>query len=234
MSSLPVVLRSVEPRVVAKHRTRALPVVRNDSDVSRGRRFLLGGVTPETRPPTASADGDGREDSTMAKTMSMMKMAVAALALVLACAGISVPAFAATLDNGTYSVSVSMTGGSGKATIESPAKLKVDNGKAILTVVWSSSSYDMMEVNGVQYKPTTVKPASTFEIPVLAFDAAFPVKGETTAMGKPHVIDYEITVDSASAQKQAPEVPVIPIVIGVAVVAVVVVVGVLTTKRKKA
>ena len=102
------------------------------------------------------------------------------------------------------------------------------------TVVWSSSSYDLMVVDGVEYQPTTVEGGSTFEIPVSALDEALPVSAETLAMGSPHMVDYTLTFDSSSLEGEGGGVPVAAIAGGaVAVVAVVVIVAVVLRSRAK-
>ncbi|MBQ6454855.1 MAG: hypothetical protein IJJ32_02030 [Eggerthellaceae bacterium] len=100
--------------------------------------------------------------------------------------------------HGTYSVAVTLEGGTGKATIKSPVKLKSENGTMVATVVWSSSSYDLMIVDGKELKPTTTDGGSTFEVPISALDTPIAVQAETTAMSQPHLIDYKLTFDSKS------------------------------------
>lgn len=91
-----------------------------------------------------------------------------------------------------------MQGGSGKASIESPAKLIVTNGEIQAVIVWSSPNYDLMIVDGTEYKPVPRQGNSTFEIPIAGFDQDLPVKAETTAMSEPHMIDYTFNFSSAS------------------------------------
>ena len=43
---------------------------------------------------------------------------------------------------------VTLTGGSGRATIDSPAAINVEGDKATATIVWSSPNYDYMLVDG--------------------------------------------------------------------------------------
>ena len=50
------------------------------------------------------------------------------------------------LADGCYTVEVSMEGGSGRVSVESPAKLVVKDQKAVAEVVWSSPNYDYMKV----------------------------------------------------------------------------------------
>ncbi|MDO5118015.1 MAG: hypothetical protein Q4D34_05965 [Eggerthellaceae bacterium] len=105
------------------------------------------------------------------------------------------------LENGAYLIDVTMTGGTGKAMVESSAKLEVEDGKAYATLVWSSENYDYMVVDGETIKPITQKPTSQFKVPVSAFDTPLNMIGDTTAMGSPHEIEYQFTFVSSSIQK---------------------------------
>ena len=102
------------------------------------------------------------------------------------------------LADGTYTAELTFAGGSGKAYIQSPCTLTVADGKAVATVVWSSSKYDYMLVDGERYDVLTTEPGSTFEIPVAAFDTELTVIGDTTAMSTPHEIEYTLNFDSAT------------------------------------
>lgn len=105
------------------------------------------------------------------------------------------------LEDGNYTAEVTLEGGSGKATVESPAKLEIRDGKAIAELIWSSPNYDYMIVDGEKYEMTNTEGNSTFEIPVAAFDTALAVKADTVAMSEPHEIDYTLQFDSASIEK---------------------------------
>ena len=100
--------------------------------------------------------------------------------------------------DGTYTCEVTLEGGSGRATVESPAALTVADGKMTATIVWSSPNYDYMLVDGEKYLPTNTEGNSTFEIPVSALDTALDVTADTVAMSTPHEIEYTLTFDSAS------------------------------------
>ena len=102
------------------------------------------------------------------------------------------------LADGTYTAEVAFAGGSGKAHIASPVTLTIADGKAVATVVWSSSKYDYMLVDGVKYEVLSTEPGSTFEIPVAAFDTDLTVIGDTTAMSTPHEIEYTLNFSSES------------------------------------
>ena len=100
--------------------------------------------------------------------------------------------------DGSYTCEVTLEGGSGRATVESPAALTVADGKMTATIVWSSPNYDYMIVDGEKYLPTNTEGNSTFEIPVSALDTALDVTADTVAMSTPHEIEYTLTFDSAS------------------------------------
>ena len=100
--------------------------------------------------------------------------------------------------DGTYTCEVTLEGGSGRATVESPAALTVADGKMTAIIVWSSPNYDYMLVDGEKYLPTNTEGDSTFEIPVAALDTALDVTADTVAMSTPHEIEYTLTFDSAS------------------------------------
>lgn len=105
------------------------------------------------------------------------------------------------LEDGSYTVEVRLEGGSGKASVESPAKLRVEGGQAYATLVWSSSNYDYMKVNDQKFDPVNTEGNATFEIPVVAFDWKVPVLADTTAMSTPHEIEYTLYFDSATIVK---------------------------------
>ena len=105
------------------------------------------------------------------------------------------------LEDGDYTMDVTLTGGSGRATIDSPAAIKVEGDKATATIVWSSPNYDYMLVDGEKYEPVNKDGNSTFEIPVSVFDAEMEVTADTVAMSEPHEIDYTLNFDSTTAKE---------------------------------
>lgn len=105
------------------------------------------------------------------------------------------------LEDGNYTAEVELEGGSGKAGVESPASLRVENGQVYAMIVWSSSSYDYMKLGEEKYLPVNTDGNSAFEIPVNVFDWKFTVNANTTAMSSPHEIEYTLRFDSASIQK---------------------------------
>ena len=100
--------------------------------------------------------------------------------------------------DGSYTCEVTLEGGSGRATVDSPAALTVDDGKMTATIVWSSPNYDYMIVNGEKYLPTNTEGNSTFEIPVSALGTPLSVVADTVAMSTPHEIEYTLTFSAPS------------------------------------
>lgn len=84
--------------------------------------------------------------------------------------------------DGSYTCEVTLEGGSGRATVDSPAALTVADGKMTATIVWSSPNYDYMIVDGEKYLPTNTEGNSTFEIPVSALGTPLSVVADTVAM----------------------------------------------------
>ena len=102
------------------------------------------------------------------------------------------------ITDGKYLIDVTLEGGSGRATVLSPAALTVEGGDMTASVEWSSSHYDLMIVNGARYLPVNADGNSVFEIPVASLDEPLPVEAETTAMSEPHLIAYELVFDGDS------------------------------------
>lgn len=105
------------------------------------------------------------------------------------------------LEDGQYTVEARIQGGSGRASIQSPADLRIREGKAFLTLEWNSSNYDYMKVGEEKYEPLSTEGNSAFEIPVELFDAEFPVTADTIAMSQPHEIQYQLYLDSSTIKK---------------------------------
>ena len=103
-----------------------------------------------------------------------------------------------SLADGVYQVDVTLEGGSGRASVQSPAQMSVENGKVTATIVWSSSNYDYMKVDDVRYDAVIENDRSVFTIPVTCFDWKMAVVADTIAMSQPHEIDYALRFDSAS------------------------------------
>ena len=103
-----------------------------------------------------------------------------------------------SLADGAYQVDVTLEGGSGRASVESPAQMTVENGKVTATIVWSSSNYDYMKVDDIRYDAVIENDRSVFTIPVTCFDWKMAVIADTIAMSQPHEIDYALRFDSAS------------------------------------
>ena len=106
----------------------------------------------------------------------------------------------AALADGEYTCEVTLAGGSGKASIESPAKITVADGVATATIIWSSTHYEYMTIGETQYDRLPVDGNSTFEIPI-TLDEDMAVSALTTAMSEPHLIDYTLHFDGETLEK---------------------------------
>lgn len=103
------------------------------------------------------------------------------------------------IPDGSYWIRVSMTGGSGRASITSPTGFYVKDGQATADIHWSSASYDYMKLDGARYEAfTDAAGHSAMTIPVSALDTAIPVLADTTAMSKPYEIEYQLTFDGSA------------------------------------
>ncbi len=132
----------------------------------------------------------------------MRKLILSALLSISLCILTTVPVLAAdslSLEDGEYAISVTMTGGSGKATIQSPTLLTINDGTAYASIIWSSSNYDYMIVDGQKYlNESNEEVNSHFTIPVSNLTEDLPVIADTLAMGTPHEVQYVLTFDPAS------------------------------------
>ncbi len=100
------------------------------------------------------------------------------------------------LEDGDYTVECALVGDSGSTTVESPAQLRIEDGAAYATVVWSSSKYDYMIVDEETYLPVNTEGNAAFEIPVASFDWNIAVIVDSTALGTPREMSYSIRFDA--------------------------------------
>lgn len=136
--------------------------------------------------------------------------------------------------DGMYRLEVTLEGGSGKASVTSPAEVTVKDGAVWAKIEWSSPNYDYMIVGGERYEPVNESGNSVFEIPVLCLDEKFDVIGDTTAMSTPHEVEYTLFFDSSGFeqdQKQSAGISA-PAVILVAVILLIIAAGGILAVRK--
>ena len=105
------------------------------------------------------------------------------------------------LEDGAYLAEVRLSGGSGRASVASPARMTVQGGTCTAEIVWSSRNYDYMLVGDVKLLPVEGKEFSTFLLPVPYFDRPVPVVADTVAMSEPHEISYTLCFDSGSLER---------------------------------
>lgn len=102
------------------------------------------------------------------------------------------------MNDGTYTAEVSLSGGTGRAGVKSPAELTVSGGEMTARIEWSSPHYDLMIVDGERYLPVNEDGDSVFLIPVADLGVPLDVEAETVAMSEPHLIAYTLTFDPDS------------------------------------
>lgn len=108
------------------------------------------------------------------------------------------------LEDGVYTVEVTLEGGSGRASVQSPADLYVQDGEMTARIVWSSDKYDFMMVDGEKLLPEITEGHSIFTVPVSGFDVPMAVQADTVAMSTPHLIDYTLCFASDSVTYSGP------------------------------
>ena len=99
-------------------------------------------------------------------------------------------------EDGIYSIQVTLSGGSGRASIEE-AKVEIRGEKVTASITWSSPYYDFMIIDGVRYEPVNDGGNAVFVIPAV-LDQEMAVQADTVAMSQPHLIDYTLLFDSST------------------------------------
>ena len=105
---------------------------------------------------------------------------------------------------GSFLCGVELTGGSGRASVSSPAVLNSDGETLMATIQWSSPNYTYMIVDDVQYDPIQEEGNSTFQIPV-TLDQDISVSACTVAMSTPHEVAYTLHFDSTTLTRSGEE-----------------------------
>ena len=105
------------------------------------------------------------------------------------------------LTDGKYTIEVTLSGGSGRASVASPTTITINGETITATIVWSSPYYEYMLVDGVQYDPIQTEGNSTFEIPIV-LDEDMAVSASTIAMSEPHLVEYTLHFDSSTIKRE--------------------------------
>lgn len=111
-----------------------------------------------------------------------------------------------TLEDGSYVPTLfTVTGGTGKVKITCPEVVVIE-GEAQARIEFSSSHYEWVKVNDVQYDPENADDAdrdnSVFRIPV-RLDEEMTISGLTTAMSEPHEIEYTLFISLTQEDKKS-------------------------------
>lgn len=105
------------------------------------------------------------------------------------------------LENGTYTVEVSLEG-AGRAVVASPTDLYVEDGLVMAEIVFGSSNYDYVIAGDEKCSLLNEEGNSAFLIPVEGFDYSFPIIADSIALGKPREISYTIRFDSSTIKQK--------------------------------
>jgi iron complex transport system substrate-binding protein len=109
----------------------------------------------------------------------------------------------AALPEGEYAPDgFTFSGGTGKVTISCPS-IAVAGGEVTATLVFSSPNYPKLTVDGVEYVATHEGKTSIFTVPAVV-NADMTVVGTTTAMSKPHDIEYTVHIWMGETPPDAP------------------------------
>ena len=139
----------------------------------------------------------------------MKKILLSVLLALGCCASAASPVLAASepsavseslsLEDGEYAIDVTMTGGSGKATIQSPTLLTVTDGVAYASITWSSTNYDYMIVDGQKYLNESGEGSNShFTIPVPDLTTDLPIIADTL---DPSSIDSKSSLPQEGAKR---------------------------------
>ena len=106
------------------------------------------------------------------------------------------------MNDGAYTVEVALSGGTGRASVSSPAGLTVEDGAMTARIEWSSPYYDLMIVGGERFLPVNKDGNSVFLVPVGDLGVPLEVEAETVAMSEPHLIAYQLVFDAGSLRPE--------------------------------
>lgn len=106
------------------------------------------------------------------------------------------------LPEGEFKAEITLSGGTGRTTVKSPANVSIEDDVIIAEIIWSSPYYDLMIIGDKEYKPVlNDENSSVFMLPIPYLDTPLNIKAETVAMSTPHLIDYTITVSGEEILK---------------------------------
>lgn len=114
------------------------------------------------------------------------------------------PAPLITLEPGEYAIPATLEGGSGRASVVSPVSVVVDAGGYSITLEMSSPYYDYMIVDGKRYEPVVSEGAAIFKPTLSSLPETLPLVADSTAMSRPHEIEYRLVFDASGAVRKQP------------------------------
>lgn len=105
------------------------------------------------------------------------------------------------LGDGVYACAVALTG-QGRATLQTPARLTVQDGVCAAEIVFSTAKIDYVIVNGEKYEPIRTEGGAAFEVPVAAFGIGLSIVADSTAIRPAVEVQYSMTFDETTLEAQ--------------------------------
>ena len=106
------------------------------------------------------------------------------------------------LEDGVYTVEVTLGGATGKTAVETPTEITVENGEVTATITFNSTNYDYVAIEGEKFELISEEGNSSFVIPVGGFDWNMPIKADSVALGKPRELDYTLYFDAETISEK--------------------------------
>ena len=101
------------------------------------------------------------------------------------------------LADGSYTCGVVLEG-EGRAALQSPAQLTVENGAVTARIVFSTKKIDYVLVAGERYEPVSMEQGAEFLVPVAAFGRKLTIVVDSTAIKPAVEVTYTMTFDETT------------------------------------
>lgn len=172
----------------------ALALYNEENENADSAEYDAGGITEDSENESADAGKNAVQTGSESEAQTAESFEPQALQI--------------DMPDGDYSIEVSLAGGSGRASVTTPTWMSIENGNAYARLLWSSSYYDYMILDGKKYlNETTDGGTSSFTIPITAMDEPVEIIADTTAMGDPVEIEYTLTFyeDTIGSKSRVPQ-----------------------------
>lgn len=116
------------------------------------------------------------------------------------------------LKNGTYTVNVDLEAGEGISEIRTETSIFVENKEATVVIVWDSTDYNYMVIDGEKFLPKSAEGGCVFWVPVTAWDEEIPVIVSRGA-GSTEETECTLFLDSSTIKKQGTMAPLYALIV---------------------